>query len=146
MAFIDSDYIGRAITTAKRDALTPAGDVINQFIADADAIVTSACARAGYSVSPSTPPTGQALSILRLASLSAYLTLAGPMRRDVTIPDQVFKMLIDPGLIADGTIQLPGLTADALGGIGGARVTATTQNSDDVSSAPIFTRTTLSGF
>ena len=146
MAFIDSDYIGRAITTAKRDALTPAGDVINQFIADADAIVTSACARAGYSVSPSTPPTGQALSILRLASLSAYLTLAGPMRRDVTIPDQVFKMLIDPGLIADGTIQLPGLTADALGGIGGAQVTAAQGGTYDVSAAPIFTKTTLSGF
>lgn len=144
MPFLDSTYIGNAITDAKRDALTPAGAVITQYIAQADAVVVAACARAGYTVDPANPPVGQAGALLKLAALFVYLTQAAPMRRDVEVSDQMLKVLVDPEDIASGVLQLPGLTSSAIGSIGGAALSSGTVAG--YQSCPVYSVLNLSGF
>ena len=144
MSFLDSTYIGNAITDAKRDALTPAGVILTQYIEQADAVVVAACAKAGYTVAPANPPTGQAGALLKLAALFVYLTQAAPMRRDVEVSDQMLKVLIDPDEIATGAIQLPGLTSSAIGSIGGAQLS--NGRAGGYSTCPVYSVFDLSGF
>lgn len=146
MPFIDSTYIGQMITDQKRDALTPAGAVLTTYITTADSVVVSACARAGYTVNPATPPTGQAGEILKLASLFAYVTLASALRRDVLIPEEVLRTLIDPEEIATGVVQLPGLVPNPLGSAGGASFENNPSGDTSTNYAPVFTRKTMVGF
>lgn len=146
MPFLDSTYIGDMITAQKRDALTPSGAVLNAYISSADAVVTQACARAGYTVNPATPPTGQAGEILKLAALYAYVALSSALRRDVLIPEEVMRILIDPDDIASGVVQLPGLVPSAIGSAGGASFENNPSGDTTTNYAPVFARKTMVGF
>lgn len=147
MPFLTSQFIGDMVGTAKRDALTPAGTVFNQYVATCDARVVAACRQGGYTVDPAAPPTGDALEILRSASLYCYVKMANLLRKDIVFPDSILDTLIDPANIASGLLPIPGLVPNQLGAAGGSQISAGTPGGDiTVTNDRVFTRSTLGGF
>lgn len=145
MPFLTSQFIGDMIGTAKRDALTPAGTVFNQYVTTCDAKVVAACRQAGYTVDPSAPPAGDALAILQSASLYCYVKMAHLLRKDIVFDNDILDMLISPDAIASGELPIPGLVPDQLGAAGGAEI-ASASSSSLTNADPVFTRSTLGGF
>jgi hypothetical protein len=146
MPLLTSQFIGDMVGTAKRDALTPAGTVFNQYVATCDARVVAACKQAGYTIDLANPPTGDALEVLRSAALYCYVKMANLLRKDIVFPQGILDTLIDPENIASGVLPIPGLSPSQLGGAGGSQITAGTPGTSLTTSDRVFTRSTLGGF
>ncbi len=131
MAFLTDAYIesmlgGGTRGPAQYAAIASDSGARAAYIASADSVVLSACAKGGYSsvtLSPQVPSSGAAFELLRLISFGVWLKLASFYARGVEIPATIVATIPDPSSIyaTDGVrLDLPGLTRDPLGGDGGA--------------------------
>jgi hypothetical protein len=151
MAFLTDAYIesmlgGGTRGPAQYAAIATDSGARAAYIASADAVVLSACAKGGYSsvtLSPQVPSSGPAFELLRLMSFGVWLKLASFYARGVTIPAEIVATIPDPSSIyaTDGVrLDLPGLSRDPLGGDGGADLINGTEM---VSSERIFSTRSL---
>lgn len=146
MTILTSHFVGDMIGIPKRDALTPAGTVFQQYVATCDARVVAACKQAGYTIDLTNLPTGAALEVLRSAALFCYVKMANLLRKDIVFPQGILDTLIDPENIASGILPIPGLSPSQLGGAGGSQIAAGTPGTSVTTTDRVFTRSTLGGF
>lgn len=116
MAFIDREYVNRALGEETTRKLAPTDDDFMQYESQARAVVRSAAQAAGYTLGETTN-----IELIKLATLGQWYLFAGGLRHGLELPPALQQSINLLEGIRTGTIPIPGMTPSTSAGVGGVK-------------------------